>query len=98
MQDQYKSYYDSNIQSNQKNLSYEFNKIVNFKKPPLSRSPTPSKVSYVSQIGDSRSLTPNSGYSSSWGGIDSDSKQFDIVDSYKMKEIKQYVANELFKS
>ena len=28
-----------------KNLSFEFNKLINYSKPPLSRSPTPSRDS-----------------------------------------------------
>ncbi|CDW78999.1 ww domain containing protein [Stylonychia lemnae] len=118
-----KQYFSQDLRSQlpQKNLSQEFNKLQNITKPPLSKSPTPSRgssnLSFISQnIGPSlhinqirgqyyKSQTPSAESSQvisakvlnftdmSPGGI-----SMDIIDRYQMKEIRQFVANELFKT
>eukprot|EP00347_Sterkiella_histriomuscorum_P000902 403374084 len=144
-----KNYFnDDFVQQNQnelpnKNLSREFNKLQNIKKPPLSRSPTPSKQSNNSQNSSNlthinyltnthqniipktvqqlsqtpqvhnyreahRNINMNLGhqYSPSFDSSNNVSQQlnflsensnsYDLIDSYKMKEIKTYIANELY--
>lgn len=64
----------------------------------MSRSPTPSKTSFVSKF-DSHSHTPSSSITDQIEMmLTHKTSEYDVIDKYKMKEIKQYVANEIFKN
>ena len=65
---------------------------MNYSRPPLSKSPTPSKSSMGSAFphlpqSASRAHTPNS-ITERLGFLSSDKSEYEIIDKYKLKEIR----------